>query len=350
MKEKMIVWLKDGTGKSSTAAMLCALLTGHGVKNGWIGAPWYEKEQEKVRYQRKPLSEAFLKRYEKENLFSGKWMENLEEVLKILADKDCQVVIAEESSFLKIESVPREWELLEISLEEWRKKAVSEGKIKRHFAGKHRFSWNGYENLELLAYGDFQAENAMAALSLFRLLQEKGLVSGKEKKIREILERVPDKKTGKEPGEFLPYSFSVYGKPGLFVGAVVKDRQSAVNLSEFLGLYFTNRHKILIISMNDREDVQKSTETLAAMADMILTVTEREEGMLSSTKLAERLQKWNGNVTGADSLEEAGELGRLLAGKQGVLTAAGTERMVRRFAALVSEKQVTDSHGILPEK
>ena len=77
-----------------------------------------------------------------------------------------------------------------------------------------------------------------------------------------------------------------------------------------------------------------------ALADQIITVTPPENARaLSAYDLAREVSALHPGVTAADSLEEAVEMSRLLAGKEGVIVAFGSLSFLGRLMEIVRKKE-----------
>ena len=89
--------------------------------------------------------------------------------------------------------------------------------------------------------------------------------------------------------------------------------------------YFPGKRLIFIMGMLKDKEYGKMLALTHDLADQIITLTPPDNPRaLSAYELAQEAAKLHGNVTAADSLEEAVEMGRLLAGKEDVILAFGS--------------------------
>ena len=76
------------------------------------------------------------------------------------------------------------------------------------------------------------------------------------------------------------------------------------------------------------------------MAEFIFTVTSpNKERALPAFELAKQIREYNPNVTATDSVEEALEMARLMAGEDGVVLAFGSLSYMGKLRACFEEKR-----------
>ena len=194
--------------------------------------------------------------------------------------------------------------------------SVQEAKSVRMSPERTRLSWNGYKNLLLPLAGSYQVDNCVLALHALRILAKLGF-GIPEEKLRTGLAAVQ-----------WHGRFEVLGKKPLFVADGAHNEDGARRLSESLHLYFADRRIILITGILQDKQADRILEQLCVLAAAVITVTAgpNPRGMpaVPALDLAERAKAYHGNVTAADSLEEAVEMAYLLAGEEDVILACGS--------------------------
>lgn len=178
---------------------------------------------------------------------------------------------------------------------------------------KQKFSYKSYKNLEISMAGKFQIANAAVAVETLEVLAERGYPVP-EKALREGLSRAV------WPGRF----FTASEKP-LFVLDGAHNEDAARKLADSVGFYFTNRKIVYIMGVLRDKEYDKIIQNTCALAEQIITVTPpHNPRALTAYELAVAVKEQFPNVTAADSLTEAAEMARLLAGKDGVVVAFGS--------------------------
>lgn len=205
----------------------------------------------------------------------------------------------------------------------YRKKGVPE-------ITKPQFTYDGYREVEIGLRGRYQIENAILALEVIEALAENYPVS--ERKLR------------KGFGETVwPGRFQVFaGKPLLVVdGAHNKD--GGEKLADSLKFYFTNERIIYIMGILRDKDYHGIIKATCKYAQQIITVTTPGPRGMSGYELAQEVLQHHSGVTCADSPEEAVELARLLAGRDGVMVAFGSLSYLGSLIKIIEKS--TDRRG-----
>ncbi|MCM1056337.1 MAG: bifunctional folylpolyglutamate synthase/dihydrofolate synthase [Firmicutes bacterium] len=178
---------------------------------------------------------------------------------------------------------------------------------------KQRFSYGGFSGLEILLAGKYQVENAALAVEALRLLSGKGFPV-REEKLRQGLRQTA-----------WPGRFTIVGKKPWFVVDGAHNEDGAKRLAESVEFYFTNKRIIYIMGVLKDKEYEKMVGLTHRLADQIITVTPPDDSRaLPAYELAQEIAKVHPGVTAVDSLEEAVEMARLLAGKEDVIVAFGT--------------------------
>lgn len=192
-----------------------------------------------------------------------------------------------------------------------------------------RFDYRGTDGLylkqlEIHLAGIVQPENALLAIETVRALQRKGY------KITENAIRKGLKETvwiGR---------FSVIGKKPLFVVDGAHNEDAARKLAKSVEFYFTNRRIVYIMGILRDKEYEKVIDLTHAYADQIITITPPENPRaMGAYELAQEIAKVHPNVTAVDSLEEAVEMARLLAGPEDVILAFGSLSYLGRLIKIV---------------
>ena len=197
------------------------------------------------------------------------------------------------------------------------------------FLERQRFDYRGsggvfFRQLEIHLAGSFQLLNALLAIETLRVLQERGY------KITEAALR-------KGLGETVWRGrFSVISTKPLFVVDGAHNEEAAEKLAESLEFYFTNKRIIYIIGILRDKEYEKIINLTHAYADQIITVTPpNNPRAMSAYELAQEIAKVHCKVTAVDSLEEAVEMARLLAGPEDVIVAFGSLSYLGRLIRIV---------------
>ena len=162
--------------------------------------------------------------------------------------------------------------------------------------------------------GAYQIENAQLALKALMALDERNHLN----LTKEMLRRGMKKAVWQGRFQLLE------GKPAVILDGA-HNRPAAARLAESLKIYFPNQRIIYIMGVFQDKDVRGILEETAHLAKQIITFRLPDAARsMDALRLAEEAAAFNRNVTSADSLQEALELGRLLAGEQGVVVVFGS--------------------------
>lgn len=190
----------------------------------------------------------------------------------------------------------------------------------RYGLDRQRFDYDDLKNLEITLAGRYQIENAVQALAVLETLGSLGFPVA-ERKIREGMA------TTRWPGRF-----TVVDKKPYFIVDGAHNEDAARRLAQSLELYFPNRRIVYIMGMLKDKECGKVIALTHALADQIITVTPPDNPRaLPAYRLAQEICKVHPGVTAADSLEEAVEMSRLLAGKEDVILAFGSLSFLGRM-------------------
>ena len=185
---------------------------------------------------------------------------------------------------------------------------------------------DGYElkQLEIHLAGTVQPENALLAIETIRALQRKNY-SITETAIRKGLKET-----------VWLGRFSVIDKKPLFVVDGAHNEDAARKLAQSVEFYFTNKRIIYIMGILRDKEYEKVIELTHRYADQIITITPPENPRaMGAYELAQEIAKVHPNVTAVDSLEEAVEMARLLAGSEDVILAFGSLSYLGRLIRIV---------------
>ncbi len=200
---------------------------------------------------------------------------------------------------------------------------------------KQRFTYDGYQNLEISLAGRYQIDNAVLAIEVIKALEQKGYFVS-EKALRKGLS-----------GAIWPGRFQVLCNKPVFVADGAHNRDGAKRLAECIQFYFTNRRIIYIMGMLRDKEQEEVIMATCPFAEQILTISTRGERGTSSYELAQKVQKYHANVTALDSVEEAVELSFLMSDKESVIIAFGSLSYLGQLITAVKnrDKIRSDSHG-----
>lgn len=198
----------------------------------------------------------------------------------------------------------------------------------RYGLQKQSFDYGGLEKMEISLAGKYQVENAALAVDVINVLNNNGY-SISEKQLRQGLRET-----------VWPGRFTVLGKRPYFIADGAHNEDAAKRLAESLEFYFTNRRIIYIIGVLKDKEYEKIIALTHSLADQIITVTPPENPRaMPAYLLAQEVAKVHPNVTVADSLEEAVEMSRLLAGKEDVIVAFGSLSYMGRLMEILGYRQ-----------
>ncbi len=172
---------------------------------------------------------------------------------------------------------------------------------------KQTLDFDGYKKLEISLAGVWQIENACLAVTAVQ-----GIAS--EDSIRAGLKRT-----------VWPGRLSVLADKPLLIIDGAHNENAASRLAESIEEYFTNKRLIFIMGMLADKECDKVCERLCGYADQIFTVhTPNNPRALPALELANIIKNINKNVTACDSVSEAVEMARLMAGRDDVILAFGS--------------------------
>lgn len=189
---------------------------------------------------------------------------------------------------------------------------------------KQRFDYKKWKRIEITLAGQFQIDNAILALEALEALSEKGYV-------------IPEKALRKGMAETVWQGrFQVIARKPLFLVDGAHNEDAAQKLARSIEFYFTNKRIIYIIGVLKDKEVEKMIRLTHAFADQIITVTPPENPRaMHAYELAQEIARVHEKVTAVDSLEEAVEMSRLLAGREDVIIAFGSLSYLGRLIHIV---------------
>ena len=189
---------------------------------------------------------------------------------------------------------------------------------------KQKFDYGGFKGLEIRLGGQYQIENAVLALEALQVLAQKGYAVSEQ-----------DLRRGMAQCQW-PGRFTVAGRKPYFIVDGAHNEDAAGKLAKSIEYYFPHKRILFIMGMLKDKDYEKVIERTHFLADQIITVTPPENPRaLPAYVLAQKLSEVHEKVTAADSLEEAVEMSRLLAGKEDVVIAFGSLSFLGRLMKIV---------------
>ncbi len=192
---------------------------------------------------------------------------------------------------------------------------------------KQTFSYGRYKNISIALSGLWQVENGALAVETACQLSKMGVSIPDEAIYKGLIET-------RWPGRF-----QVLSKRPYIIADGAHNRDGAKRLAQSISFYFTNRRILYIIGMlRDKEQDEVLKET-CALAEQVLTVPTKGDRGLSAYELACMAGNWHGQVTAADSIEEALELALLLADKDTVIVAFGSLSYLGDLIRLVERQK-----------
>lgn len=201
---------------------------------------------------------------------------------------------------------------------------------------KQRFSYNGYKDLEIALAGKHQIENAALAVMVIEALNRNGYAIGERALRKGLAETVWRGR------------FSIIAKKPYFIVDGAHNEDAAKKLAESVRFYFTNRRIIYIMGILRDKEYDKIIRETYEPAEHIITVTPpHNPRAMQAYELAKEAQEYHESVTAADSLEEAVELGYMLADKDSIIIAFGSLSFLGDLIDIVEnrDKIRSDSHG-----
>ena len=135
-----------------------------------------------------------------------------------------------------------------------------------------------------------------------------------------------------------PGRFAVAGRKPYFILDGAHNEDAARKLAQSVECYFPGRRILYIMGMLRDKEYDKVIGLTHGLADQIITVTPPENPRaLSAYELAAAVAQVHEKVTAADSLEEAVEMARLLAGKEDVIIAFGSLSYLGRMMEIIGK-------------
>lgn len=200
---------------------------------------------------------------------------------------------------------------------------------------KQKFSYKGYQNLEITMAGRYQIDNAVLAIEAICALSEKGFPVT-EKALYQGLKKA-----------VWQGRFQVLCKRPVFIADGAHNRDGAARLADSIRFYFTNKRIIYIMGILRDKEQDEIIKATCSYAQQILTVPTKGLRGTSSYELACAVRNFHDNVTALDSVEEAVELSFLLADKETVMIAFGSLSYLGDLIKTVEnrDKIRSDSHG-----
>ncbi len=197
--------------------------------------------------------------------------------------------------------------------------AASAGRI-RYGLEKQRFDYGSLKDMEITLGGQYQIENAALALAAIQVLEQSGFAVS-EQNLRRGMAQC------RWPGRF-----SVVSRKPYFIVDGAHNEDAAQRLADSIEYYFPQKRILYIMGMLKDKECEKIIQRTHFLADQIITVTPPENPRaLPAYALAQKLSEVHDKVTAADSLEEAVEMSRLLAGKEDVIIAFGSLSFLGRL-------------------
>lgn len=190
-----------------------------------------------------------------------------------------------------------------------------------------KVSYRDYKQVEIPLIGTFQMENAALALEALEMLQADG-VKLKEEKIRKGFRNA-----------VWPARFEVLSEKPYVIADGAHNEDAVKKLMETMRFYFTNQRIIYIMGVLKDKEYDAMIEESAPLAEYIFTVTPpNRERALPAFELAGKIREYHPNVTATDSVEEALELARMMAGNDGVVLAFGSLSYMGKLRSCFQEK------------
>lgn len=198
----------------------------------------------------------------------------------------------------------------------------------RYGLEKQCFDYGKRKGVEISLAGQYQVENAGVALEALDILAEQGFPVAEEK-LRQGMLRA------RWPGRF-----TLVGRKPFFIVDGAHNEDAVRRLVQSLEFYFKGRRMIYIMGVLRDKEYGKMIEMTHALADQIITVTPPDNARaLSAYELAREVAVVHPGVTAADSLEEAVEMSRLLAGKEDVIVAFGSLSFLGRLTEMIQNRE-----------
>ncbi|HJA92829.1 MAG TPA: bifunctional folylpolyglutamate synthase/dihydrofolate synthase [Candidatus Eisenbergiella merdipullorum] len=198
-----------------------------------------------------------------------------------------------------------------------------------------RFSYHGWRDIAISLAGTYQIDNCVLALEALWALSAAGFPVSEEKLRKGLASAV------------WPGRFQILTKRPLFVVDGAHNEDGAKRLMESVRFYFTNRRIIYIIGILKDKEAEKIIRLTCAVPEAVITTSDSANPRSTPpVELAELIRPFCANVTAADSPQEAVELARLLAGRDGVVVAFGSLSFQKTVIQAVQRDEVRrDNHG-----
>lgn len=197
----------------------------------------------------------------------------------------------------------------------------------RYGIEKQRFSYREYDNLEICMGGRFQVENAALAIEAVKGLEKLGFTVS-ERQLRKGL-ATADRKG----------CFTVLKKRPYFIVDSAHNEKAAGRLAESVRFCVPGKRIICIFGGLRDEPYHEMLSGISELAEHIITVTVPGQAKAAHAyELAQTAAEFHPMVTAADSLEEAAELGFLLADKEGVIVAFGSPFYLGTLVKIVEKR------------
>ena len=144
-----------------------------------------------------------------------------------------------------------------------------------------------------------------------------------------------------------PGRFEIVGRKPLFLVDGAHNEDGADKLARSIQFYFTNRRIIYIMGILKDKEADKIIRNTCRYAEAVITVAAPgNPRAIPAYELAGEVRRYHENVTAADSLEEAVEMARLLAGKEDVILAFGSLSFQGDIIRIAENGAVRrDTHG-----
>jgi len=203
----------------------------------------------------------------------------------------------------------------------------------RYGLEKQSFDYGDWKGIKIGLGGQYQIENAVLALEALKALEGVGFPVPEEK-LREGMAKA-----------CWPGRFTVIGRKPYFIVDGAHNEDAARRLAQSVRFYFPGKRIIYIMGVLRDKEYGKMIELTHELADQIITVTPPDNARaLSGYELAKEVALVHQEVTAADSLEEAVEMSRLLAGKEDVIVAFGSLSFLGRLMTIVREPREKRAH------
>ena len=199
----------------------------------------------------------------------------------------------------------------------------------RYGLERQRFDYGGMKGVEISLAGQYQIANAVLALEVLQALGGMGFGVSERMLRRGMAE-------ASWPGRF-----TVIGKRPWFIVDGAHNEDGARRLAQSLEYYFKGKRILYIMGVFADKEYDKIIALTHSLADQIITVAAPgNPRALPAYELAQEVAKVHPQVTAADSLEEAVEMGCLLAGKEDVIVAFGSLSFLGRLMEIVAQRQM----------